>query len=692
MQRPFSPLCPAALCAALLCNSTWAQTSLPEVRVSEETEQHGAQLRLPATTASRTGLSIQDTPASVDGVSADQVRERGDAAVAEAITRTVGLTSSASPGNGGLSFGSRGFVGVNSVGVAEDGLAAGVAAGTISYPAETWGYERIEVLRGPASLMYGSGTMGATINTVRKEPRRERGYEAMVSGGSNSTGRIGLGATGPLGDIVSYQLHAYGQRSDGERALDNSSSGKFMGTLRIEPSRDLQIDLIADHSLQKPTRYWGTPGVNGRVVEALRGENYNSADSIIRYEEDRLKVKVRWRANDVVTVRDELYHFKTDRRWRNIEAYAYDPAAGTVARSDYLEILHDMEQAGNRLGLDLLLGPHQAAVGWEVSNAKFRGSNNSPYGGSSTVSALHPQHGSWTSPDLTLPKFDTELHRNAFYIEDAWKLSDRWVLLGGLRRDSYDFGRTELVSGSPFDKDLAGTSARLGLTYKLDANTSLYAQYSRGHDPVTTLLTLNLANRNFMLSKGRQLEVGVKQQLANNLGEWTLAAYDIKKDDIITRDPDRPAISVQGGTQSATGVELAGVLRANAALRFEGNLSYTDAQFDKLLEAGGNRAGNRPSGVAKQTANLWAHYRVGAWQASLGARHVGKRFGNNANTTEMPAYTLLDAALHWQFNANTTLSLFARNLTDRFYTNATYGSQFLVGPGRQFELAANVRF
>ncbi len=676
----------------MFCAPVVAQTSLPEVRISGDAEHPGAQLRLPAGTASRTGLSIQDVPASVDGVSAEQISERGDAGMADAVTRTVGLSSSASPGNGGLSFGSRGFVGVNSIGVAEDGLVAGVAAGTISYPSDTWGYERIEVLRGPAALMYGSGTMGATINAVRKQPGRDRSYEALLAGGTDATGRIGLGATGPLGSIMSYRLDAYGQRSDGERVLDGSRSGKFMGTLRIEPSRDLQVDLMADHSLQKPARYWGTPGVNSRVVEALRGENYNAADSIIRYEEDRLRAKVRWRANDAVSVREELFHFKTDRHWRNIEAYAYDPAAGTVARSDYLEILHDLEQTGNRLGLDVAVGPHRIAMGWEVSKARFRGSNNAPYGGSSTVSAGNPEPGRWTSTDRTLPKFDTELRQNALYVEDAWTLSDRWVLLGGLRRDTYDVSRSELVSGTPFDKDLVGTSGRLGLTYRLDASTSLYAQYGRGHDPVTTLLTLNLANRDFKLSAGRQLEVGVKQQLPDDLGEWTLAVYDIRKDDIITRDPDRPSISVQGGSQSAKGMELAGVLRASAALRFEGNVSYTDARFDTLMEAGGDRAGNRPSGVARQTANLWAHYRVGAWQASLGARHVGKRFANNANTTEVPAYNLFDAALHWQFNPNTTLSLFARNLADHFYTNATYGSQFLVGPGRQFELAAHVRF
>lgn len=692
MQRLPSRLRPVALCVTFLCAPAFAQTTLPEVRVTEESDTTGSQLRLPARSASRTHLDIQDIPTSVDGISAEQVRERGDSGIAAAVTRTVGLTSSASPGNGGLSFGSRGFVGVNSVGVAEDGVAAGVALGTISYPAESWGYERIEVLRGPASLMYGSGTMGATVNAIRKQPSRERSYEVLLAGGSQSTGRIGLGATGPLSDIVTYRLDVYGQRTDGERALDDSRSSKFMGTLRIEPNRDLQIDLIADRSLQKPSRYFGTPGLNGRVVEALRDESYNAEDSIIRYEDERLRAKARWRVRDAVTVHNELFHFQTDRRWRNIEAYAYNSAAGTVARSDYLEILHDLEQTGNRLGADLSLGKHQLAVGWETSKAQFRTSNNSPYSGSSVVSAVNPQHGSWNSPDATVARYDADMRQNALYIEDAWKLSDRWVLLAGLRRDQYDIERRELVSGTPFDKDLGGTSARLGVTYKLSPRTSLYTQYSRGHDPVNTLLTLNLANSAFTLSKGRQIEAGIKQQLENNLGEWTFAVFDIQKDDIITRDPNQPAISVQGGTQSSKGVELGGVLRVNAALRFEGNLSYTDAQFDRLLEAGGNRAGNRPMGVAKHTANLWAHYRIGAWQASAGTRYVGKRFANNANTTEIPSYALLDAALHWQLNATTTLSLYARNLTDRFYSNATYGSQFLVGPGRQFEVAANLRF
>lgn len=691
-QRPIG-LRPLAWAAALWCAAAGAQTSLPEVQVTESAERPGQRLAQPATTASHTGVSLQELPASVDGVSAEQLRERGDYGLVDAVTRTVGLTASSTPGNGGLSFGSRGFAGVNSVGVAEDGLAVGVAAGTVAYPSESWGYERIEVLRGPASLMYGSGSLGATVNAVRKAPSRESSAELLVAGGSHDSLRLGVGATGALGAYTSYRIDAYGSRSAGERDLDLSRNGKFMGTLRIEPRSDLQIDLMADRSVQKPTRYWGTPGVNGQVVQALRDQNYNAEDSIIRYEDERLRAKLQWKANDWLTVRNELYHFQADRQWRNIEAYAYSPATGTVARSDYLEILHDLEQTGNRFGLQMDLGAHQLALGWEVAQAKLRLSNNSPYGGSSTVGAWNPVHGSWSSPDATLAKTATTLDQQAFYLEDAWKFAPQWLLMAGLRRDLYDFARRELVAGTDFDQTLGGTSWRLGLSYEWRPGTTVYGQLSTGHDPVTSLVSLNLANRDYRLSQGRQTEVGLKQQLAGGRGEWTLAVFDLKKNDIVTRDPDRPAISIQGGSQSSQGVELSAVFQATKALRLEANASYVDAQFDRLLEAGGDRAGKRPQNVAKQTANLWGHYRVGAWQASLGWRYVGDRFANNANTVRLPSYTVADAALSWQFDARTTLSLIARNLADKFYVSSSYGSnQFLLGQGRSLELAAHLRF
>lgn len=692
--KPFKPLAHSAIAAATLaCCAAAAQTTLPSVEVTEPAERVGLRLQQAGTTGTRTGLAVREAPMSVGGVSDLQLQERGDTAVTEAITRTVGLTAAGSPGNGGLAFSSRGFEGTNSVAVAEDGVAAGVAAGTISYPSDTWGYERMEVLRGPASLMYGSGTVGATINAVRKAPSRERTTEVLLAGGTKEAARVGVGATGPLGESASYRIDAYGSQADGDRALSLSQSGKFMGTLRLQPRADLQIDLVADRATQEPARYWGTPVVNGRVATELAGENYNASDSIIRYEDTRLRAKVQWQASDTLTLRNETYYFKTNRHWRNIEAYSFNPAAGTVTRSDYLEILHHLEQTGNNVSAAGRSGAHRWVVGWDAVRSSFTHTNNAPYGGTSTVSAIHPVHGTWASPDATLPKYDTGLTQHAVYAEDAWTLAPQWLALLGLRHDAYRYDRQELQAGTRFDKQMGGTSARGGLTYRWDERTSVYAQVSTGYDPVTALISLNLANRDFQLSRGTQTEVGIKQSIQQGLGEWTLAVFNIDKKNIVTRDPSRTSVSVQGGQQSSRGVEWTAVVQATRTLRLEGNLALVDAQFDTLLEAGGNRAGNRPANVPRQSANLWAHYRTGAWQLSSGLRHVGQRFADNANSVQLPAYTLWDAAVHYQVSPQATVSLVARNLADRRYVSASYGdNQFLLGQGRRLELAAHWRF
>ncbi|MGF2158044.1 hypothetical protein, partial [Lactococcus lactis] len=88
--------------------------------------------------------------------------------------------------------------------------------------------------------------------------------------------------------------------------------------------------------------------------------------------DERLRAKVQWKANDWLTVRNELYHVQSDRHWRNIESYALNPATWTVGRSDYLEILHDLEQTGNRLGLNVDRGSHKIAMGWEAARINLR--------------------------------------------------------------------------------------------------------------------------------------------------------------------------------------------------------------------------------------------------------------------------------------------------------------------------------
>ena len=689
-----SQLSIAVLAALATMGSACADTQLAPVEVTAEREASSLGLDQASTTGSRTGVTVRELPASIESVDSATIQERGDYTIMDAITRATGVSGVGSGGNGTMSFSTRGFSGTNSVGLAEDGMRLSTGAGTQNYPNDSWGYERIEVLRGPASVVYGSGTVGATINAVRKAPSRTASAEALFGIGTDGTGRIGLGGTGALGEIASFRVDAYGHTTDGQRDLGNASGSKLLTTLRLQPSSDLRFELLADYSKQNPERYWGTPNDKGRIVSSLRNENYNVSDAIIGYEDKRLRGRVEWQANDWLTLRDEVYYFEANRHWKNVEQYSLNAAAGTVDRSDYLEIRHNMDQTGNRLEAGIRTERHRGVIGWEVARVNFRHSNNSPYGGASTVSAGNPAHGAWSSPDPTLAKFDTRSTLQALYAEDAWQFANQWLLMAGIRHDVADVSRDELVNGTDFDKTLRGNAWRLGLTYQLSPATSLYAQASTGHDPVTSIITMNLSNSNFTLTKGKQVETGIKQSLGNGLGEWTAALFRIDKDDIITRDPVNPALSVQGGSQHSQGIELSAALTPWKNWRFEGNFTVLRARYDELLEAGGvDRSGKRPTGVPEQVANLWAHHRLGPVLASLGGRYVGKRYADNANNVVLPAYSVVDAALAWTYDQRTTLRLLGRNLTDKVYATTSYGSQqFVLGQGRSFELVAELKF
>lgn len=672
-------------------------TTLDTVEVTARQDRATLGFDRVSSTGSKTGVTNRELPASIESVDEKTMQERGNTQISDAIVRTTGLTAIGSPGNGGMSFSSRGFTGVNSVGVAEDGVRIQSASGTQNYPDSTWGYERIEVIRGPASVVYGSGTVGATINAIRKEPSRVSSQEVMVGVGTDGYKQIGVGSTGALNDIATYRIDAYGFNNDGYMDQGDSKAGKLMSRLRLQPTSEFRLDLTADYSVSNPMRYYGDPyDSNKKIVESLRDKNYNAGDSVIRYEDKRLKAKANWQMLDWLNVSNEVYYLESNRHWKNIEGYALNAAGTSVSRNSYLDLYHNLQQTGNRLEGLAKLSNHSLVVGWETARIDFKHTNNSPYTGSSTVSASDPVVGTWASSDPTIPKFGTTSSFNALYVEDAWRFSDRWVLLAGLRKDYSTVNRTDLVNGSRFSSDLVGTTSRLGLTHHLTRDTSLYTQASIGSDPVDSLVTVSLANSNFRLTQGRQVEAGIKQTLGNGLGEWSAAVFHIKKDDIITRDPNNSALSVQGGSMHSQGIELTGALNATRAIRLEANYTRLTSEYDDFSESVSgrtvSRAGNRATNVPEQTANLWAHYRLADWQASVGVRYVGDRYADNANTLKLDPYTVVDASLAYRLDPKTTLRLFARNLTDKLYATSTYNTQYLLGAPRRFDLVAEMKF
>ncbi|WP_273161983.1 TonB-dependent receptor [Massilia timonae] len=694
MNTVFQPR-PLAAVVALLCAAGAFAQDLPTVTIRGAAGEEGLALDRQNTTASRLDISAFDLPASADSLSAATIAARGDLLVKDAVTRSTGLTDSSSPGSG-ISYSARGFNGNNAIAMLENGQRLLVGSSTATYPADPWGYETIDVLRGPGSVIHGSGATGAVINAVRKAPRRASSLEILGGIGGGESVRAGIGATGALGEQGAFRIDAYAGRSDGFIDRGESRHGKILTSMTTTLAPGVTLYAQLDHAEQEPIRYFGTPLVNGGLAERLRDQNYNAGDAVLRFVDDKAVARLHWQAAPNLEISNELAYFTSRRDWRNIESYAYDAMRDVVERSDYIGIRHDQEQTANRLEARWKTGANQVVAGWEASTINFRHTNNSPYGGASTVTPSGFDPGSfWDTPDPFRPNFATDTTAHAFYLEDAWRVDERLLLTAGARHDRYKIDRRNLLADSGhFQTILRSNSVRVGASWKLAPDTSLYGQVSTGSDPLTSLLSMTLANSRFKLTDARQVEAGVKQMLAGGRAEWTAALYRIRKDDIITRDPINPALSVQGGSQTSRGAEVSASVSLAPGWRMDANLAYTDAEFDELLEAGNvSRAGNRPADVPKVSSNLWLTHRAGDWRTSAGLRYVGERFISNANTQALPAYTTLDASIGWALSRNVQLQLNVRNLTDKLYAITSYGSsQYLLGDERHAELTVHWRY
>jgi len=657
-----------------------------------------------ANAGSHLNLSRFETPASIDIVSRRQLEQRGDIDLVDAITRAPGLSSLPHPGNGGSSLAARGFTDTVSVMRLYDGMRQYGGVG-LTFPFDTWSVERIEVLRGPASVIYGEGAIGGVVNVVPRQPTRGAiENEVQAAFGNQGTRRLAFGSGGALDERWSYRLDASGERSNGWVDRGDYSNRAVSGALRLDVNPDLYFKLSAAHGRQKPMRYFGTPLVDGEQLDALRHKNYNVEDALIRYRDTWVDLLAHWKPNAATTVRSRFYQVDSDRHWRNAEAYVYNRASGLVDRSDNTEILHDQSQTGNTTDITVsgkLFGlANQVSGGFDLNASSFKHTNNTYVGSSPSVDPFDPVPGYYASDVPTLPRYRAKARQFALFLEDRLELTSRWSVLAGVRYDHADLERQNLVAGvQAYDKTFTNIGWRVGSVFQLTPALALYGQYSRAADPVGAMLLLSPANSNFDSATGRQFEIGIKQSLPEKRGEWTLAAYDIAKSNLLTRDPSNPAQSIQVGERSSRGIEGTLDLALGQGWRLEANAALLRARFDDFDESSGgvlvSRAGKTPPDVPRRLANAWLAWDfVPTWTASAGLRYVGARHADNANLLRMPAYTTTDLLLRWKAAPRTTVTLRGANVFDkRYYATAYYTpTQWLVGADRRVELVLNQRF
>lgn len=659
----------------------------------------GSKTNLQVDTGSRLGLTIMETPASVEIISGDTIRERLDTSVIEAVTRSAGFTNEATPGNGGQSIAARGFRGQGAVTKLYDGTNYYTAASTLTFPFDTWGIERIEILKGPSSVLYGEGGIGGAINVIPKRPQQEPGGQIRVTAGEEDTTFVGVDLTGGLTDSLAYRLNYNNSQSDNWVRNGDSEADMLSLALRWQVNQDLTFHLRYDDGDQEPMEYFGIPLVNGRITGDFKDENFNVGDARISYEDKALRLKAEWQISDTVSMQSEVYRLESERFWKNAEFFTFDSTTGLIDRFDPLVIGHDMEHDGfrtnfifnNRLaGLAL-----RSSLGFEINKVDFsRPSNFGPANPNpidfandfDTVDANNFNPG--TLSDLTdadvLPDNVSDVDQYAVFGEAQLQVTDQLAIVAGLRHEDVETDYTRFGQ-APIHQTVDELTGRLGLVYDVTSDTVLYAQYATGAThPSNSIVTAVASNREADFIESEQVEIGLKQVLMDGRLLWTLALFDIVKNDLIEDDPDsgNPNDLIVIPEQTSKGAELGLSFQVNEYLQVYANGIVLEADTD---------AGVAPNYVPEKTANLGFQWTICEQVKFLAdARYVGERFHPSI---PIPSYTVVDTSARVTLTDQLSLTVRADNVFDeRYATSAYYSSTWLVGKPRTLSVTADYRF
>lgn len=708
-----------------------ADTATDQVVVSGSRDR----LRLDdrGSTGSRLGLTARETPATVESITQDEMQFKGLRTAREAFADIPGAIAGNVPGNPAAVM-MRGFSG-NAVSILQDGVRVSTST-VVQRDTNTWHFERIEVIKGPASVLFGEGALGGVINKVTRKPRFDgTGFDAMLSAGSFGTTTVAAGANLPLSETLALRVDASQLRSaslydvDANRTRSRGLTASALWRPRGELSVLVAVDRYSD---RYDATYQGLPLVPAAVArdpsgivrssaglvadKALRRVNYNPDGGYSDADETTLRSRIDWRLAGGWSWATDLTRYDADRAYvlSDTQTYAAPDAAfpdGRFVRTAQ-RFYHDHRfwNVRSALAHDGTLGGlrNRFTVGAEVNHTRFASlRQTAPASALAAVDPWRPAVGRFPTDDAVYTAgnvdFDSRLKTCSLFAEDALNLTPAWLLVAGLRHDEIDLERSVTnYNATPNTVQRANPryhplSWRLGSTYELDAGTTLYAQLTTAAVPVSSMLLQSIANTRFRLTTGRAAEVGFKTTALDGRLALTGAAYRIRQDDILTRDPADPSLSVQGGRQSSRGLEFNLAAALTPAVSAGASLGSVDARYDRLVEAGGAvRSGNRPVNVPTTTAGLWASWALPGVPATLSGfvHHVSGFYTDTANAVHVAGRSTLDAALAWRLGPGSTLTLRGRNLTDAFYGEYSgYPStNVYIGAPRSVELSLLTRF
>jgi len=704
-----------------------------------------------AGSASRLGLSVFQTPATVEVVHQQTMQEQGYRTTTEIAKGAVGvldLDSAGAPAN----FSMRGFT-FGEVNVLYNGISIGVASDTTRVM-DTFNVGQVEFLKGPSALMSGIMAIGGSVNYVSRQPTTGPIQNEMdLSIDTLGTFRSHFGSGGSTAvPGLDYRFDVTGSKINSFIDGDYRDLGDVSGQLNYRVNDVFKTFVAIEYKADAGHAYWGTPMVpmsfagpyakngvvSGNALSTFSGDdlgpmtidsrtlttNYNVADNSTGAQELWLRSGFEWTPLNNVTVKDQVYYFQAQRHWFDSETYAYDDGAvfapGVIDRDRFF-VTHNQHVVGDNidflwdarlLGMDNRLAAQFQVSGSWITFVEEGNPNDYP---DDFVSVTDPAQGVY-GPEFPNTR-NKQLDDVAVALEDRLKITPQFALIGGIRVDDWTLASNgvnfdgSIPSGEPFTQVWKPVSYRAAYSYEPIPNLTFYSMYATSYDPAAANVFSVNSSVPLALTSAQLYETGVKQLFWDNKAEWTFAAYDITRRNVYV--PITDTTSALAGEIDTHGYELAGAVRPVDGLKLWGNVAVTEARYENFnaFDLNGNFVswtGNTPSNVAPVIINAGASYRFEHWRwpVEIGAsvRHVGNRYLFDDDATTMDAYTTADAYafvdfpgkdLGWPDVKTMRLSFRVRNLTNAVYaafSDPGYPDQVYLGDPRTFELAVSAKW
>jgi iron complex outermembrane recepter protein len=626
-------------------------------------------------TATKTDTPLLETPQSISVVTRDQMEAQGALRLEQALRYTPGVTTEWAIDNRNDSYWLRGL----SATAYLDGLT--LRGGTYaSWKIDPYALERVEVLRGPSSVLYGQNAPGGLINQVSKRPTASPINEAQISIGSfdyrQAAADIGgaLTADGKLlGRLVSVAR-------DSESQVDFAEDDRLLlaPSITWKPSSATTLTLLGHVQRDRTDSTVGFLKKEGTVLANPNGKipsnRFAGEPNFEQFDTDQaaLGYELEHHLDDGVILRQNARLSRIDMKYKTVYVSSYLADMRTMRR---LAALSDsatvIGQIDNQAQFRFVHGPVEHTLLAGFDHLSSRNSEIYGVGAAPNIDIYNPVYGAAvTTPAISVSRVQ-RLSQTGLYAQDQIKFDKRWALTLGGRQDWATARYVNRFAGTTAKRDDSAFTGRAGLAYLSDLGVTPYVSYSQSFLPVSTA---DAAGRILEPETGRQFEAGVKYQPPGGESYVAAALFDLKRRNVVTYDLITFA-PTQTGEVRSRGAELEVKLNLLKDFDLLAAYTYQDVEVTKSTAAD---LGKRPPTIPEQTASLWADYKfadgpLAGLGLGAGVRHTGFTYGDTRNTYKVPGYTLADASVHYDWG-DTRLALNANNLFDKEYVASCWGS------------------